>query len=140
MQNLTGIDEKGLQYALEDEDIVLLMAITDSLKVAHVNLREGQKIIPASNLYVIRLDKSVIEPLFLKILLETETANKIFRKFGVGMAIQSISAEFLNKVLIPVPSKEAQLSLIEKYKSLEREEISLKNRIKEITKEKRELL
>lgn len=140
LQNLTGIDEKGLQYALEDDDIVLLMALTDSLKVAHVNLREGQKIIPASNLYVIRLDKSVIEPLFLKILLETEIANKIFRKFGVGMAIQSISAEFLNKVLIPVPSKEAQLSLIEKYKSLEREEISLKNRIKEITKEKRELL
>ena len=116
------------------------MALTDSLKVAHVNLREGQKIIPASNLYVIRLDKSVIEPLFLKILLETETANKIFRKFGVGIAIQSISAEFLNKVLIPVPSKEAQLSLIEKYKSLEREEISLKTRIKEIAKEKRELL
>ena len=140
LQKLNQITEKDMNYVLQEDDIVLVMALTDSLKVAHVHNIDEKKILPASNLYVIRVDKSRIEPLFLKLLLETPRANRLFNYFGVGSAIRSISAEFLNKLLIPLPPLEKQQAYVEKYASLEKEEVELKERIKKIEEEKKGMI
>ncbi|MCR4821900.1 MAG: N-6 DNA methylase [Treponema sp.] len=140
LQKLNEITEKDQASALQEDDIVLVMALTDTLKVSHVHNIGEKKILPASNLYVIRLDKSRMLPLFLKLLLETPRANKIFNYFGVGSAIRSISAEFLNKLLVPIPTLDIQQSYVEKYATLEREEAELKERIKKIEEEKKGMI
>jgi len=140
LQKLNEISEKNLSSVLQEDDIVLVMALTGSLKIAHVHDLKEKKIIPASNLYVIRLDKKLIHPLFLKMLLETTRANDLFNYFGVGSTILSISAEFMNKLLIPLPPLEKQLVYVEKYSALEREGLELKERIKKIEEEKKDLI
>ena len=116
------------------------MILTDSLKVAVIDGLTDEKIVPASNLYIIRLDKKIIEPVFFKMLLETETANSLFKAFGGGQALPAISIEFLNNLLVPVPSKEIQENFVNQYKAVEKEQTILKKAITALTEKKARIL
>jgi len=138
---LTNIDAKYSNLLLRNDDILLVMVLTDSLKVACVEDLSTEKILPASNLYIIRVNKELMEPLFLKMLLETEKANKLFKTFSNGQSsILSIGVDFLNKVQIPVPSKEVQEKLVKKYSSAEQEQKLLESRIQEVSDEKSKII
>jgi len=138
---LTNIDAKYSNLLLRNDDILLVMVLTDSLKVACVEDLSTEKILPASNLYIIRVNKELIEPLFLKMLLETEKANKLFKTFSNGQSsILSIGVDFLNKVQIPVPPKDVQEKLVKKYSSVEQEQKLLESRIQEVSDEKSKII
>lgn len=140
LKSLKSLDDNLEGIVLKEEDILLVMAITGSLKVACVEKLEGRKIIPASNIYIIRLDRSKILPTYFKMLLETEQAMKNFDAFSSGMGIRSISVEYLNKLQIPLPPLEVQNKMVTKYKQIEDESGQLKERLAALAKEKGEII
>ena len=140
LKPLKSLDENLEGIVLKEDDILLVMAITGSLKVACVEKLEGRKIIPASNIYIIRLDRSKILPTYFKMLLETESAMKNFDAFSSGTGIRSISVEYLNKLLIPLPPLEVQNKMVTKYKQIEDESGQLKERLAALAKEKGEII
>ena len=136
LKALKAVDEKSEAVALKEGDLLLVMVLSETLKLACVQNIGDKKIIPASNMYIIRLDKTKIEPLYLKMLLETEKAYQIINAFTVGVTIRSISIDFLNRLQIPLPPLEVQKSLVNKYKEIEDECESLKKRLEALTTEK----
>ena len=137
---MSEISQKDLSLILKNDDILLVLAITDNIKVAVVSGIDKQKILPASNLYVIRPDTSLILPMFFKLLLESESAKTIFKEFSAGSALRTISAEFLNNLLIPVPPLAVQQKLIKKYNEIECEQEKLKNQMEALSQKKKELI
>lgn len=140
LKALKAVDEKSQVVALKEGDLLLVMVLSETLKLACVQNIGDKKIIPASNMYIIRLDKTKIEPLYLKMLLETEKAYQIINAFTVGVTIRSISIDFLNRLQIPLPPLEVQKSLVNKYKEIEDECESLKKRLEALTTEKCRIL
>ncbi len=137
--NLTEIPDNLSKGILKKNDVILSMNIGDTLKVAIV-YDNDRKIIPASNLYVLRCDESIIDPVFLKILLESKVAFSIFNAFKVGSTVTSISADLLNKIQIPVPPLSEQQIVVKKYLIMQEEINSLSNKMKEIQKQQNRLL
>lgn len=140
LQHMSEISEKDLSLILKNDDILLVLAITDNIKVAVVSNIDKQKILPASNLYVIRPDTSLILPMFFKLLLESESAKTIFKEFSAGSVLRTISAEFLNNLLIPVPPLAVQQKLIKKYSEIEAEQEKLKDQLEALSQKKKELI
>ena len=140
LKALKEIDKKLENIALKDGDILLVMAMTETLKAAYVEKLDGRKIIPASNIYIIRLDQTKILPLYFKMLLETEQALQIFNAFCGSATIKSISVDFLNKLKIPLPPLEVQNDLVKKYRKIEDESEALKQQLAALEKEKSAVL
>lgn len=140
LSNLNNIEEKYKNIVLQKNDILLGMVLADSIKIAVADNITNEKIIPASNLYVIRVDDSKIHPVFFKMLLESANAKIIFESFASGAVLSSISSDFLNKLLIPLPSLEIQEKLAEKYLKLEEEKNLLSKRIDYLEKEKNSIV
>lgn len=137
---MTEISQKDLSLTLKNDDILLVLAITDNIKVAVVSNLQAQKILPASNLYVIRPNTSLILPVFFKLLLESESARKIFKEFSSGTVLRTISAEFLNNLLVPLPPLSVQQELVKKYLEIESEQERLKNQLEALSQKKKELV
>ena len=140
LKALTEIDSRYESIVLKDGDILLVMAMTEHLKVACVENLEAKKIIPASNIYIIRLDQTKILPLYFKMLLETKQALQIFEAFCGGTILKAISVEFLNKLQIPLPPLEVQKDFVRKYRKIEDESEKLKEQLAALEKEKGEVL
>ena len=140
LQHMSEISEKDLSLILKNDDILLVLAITDNIKVAVVSNIDSKKILPASNLYVIRPNTSLILPMFFKLLLESESAKAIFKDFSSGSVLRTISAEFLNNLLVPVPPLAVQQKLVKKYSEIESEQEQLKNQLEALSQKKKELI
>ena len=140
LKALKELDKKLESIALREDDVLLVMAMTETLKVACVEKLEGRKIIPASNIYIIRLNQQKILPLYFKMLLETERALQIFNAFCGSVTIKSISVDFLNKLQIPLPPLDVQNDLVRKYRKIEDESEALKKQLAALAKEKGEVL
>ena len=91
-------------------------------------------------MYIIRPNKAKLEPLYLKMLLETERSLQIFTAFSSGTVLRSISADFLNKLQIPLPALEVQKKLAEKYAGIEVQREQLKNQLESLAEQKTRIL
>ena len=139
--NLDCIEEKYSNLILQENDILLGMVMSDTAKVVLVKDLNERKIIPASNLYIIRPNKEAINPVFLKILLESKRAWEVFQGFSVNAkALPSIKAELLNNLLIPIIPAEEQLRIAEKYEKMETERQRLKAEMNKLLGEKDNLI
>ena len=135
---INEINSRWTSLVLREGDLVL--ALTEKIKVACVENISDKEIVPASNIYIIRTDKSKLEPHYLKALLETEEANRLFTTFGGGNALRSISVDFLNRLQIPLPSMEVQKKIAERYSEIEAKREELKSQLELLTKEKASVL
>ena len=122
--NLLEIDEKAKSMCLKENDIVITMPISTNPKVAVAKDIKSKKIVPASNLYIIRPDLTKINSIFLKMLLESKIALDLIYTFNQGMML---SVDFLKNLEIPILSLEAQIRIVEKY-------IKTQNQINELKK------
>jgi type I restriction enzyme M protein len=138
---LDCIEEKYSNLILQENDILLGMVISDTAKIVLVKDLEDKKIIPASNLYIIRADKDAINPVFLKVLLESKNALEVFQGFSANAkALPSIKADFLNNLQIPIIPAEEQLRIAEKYEKMEAEKKRLKAEMNKLLAEKDNLI
>ena len=127
LPTITDIEEKHLGYCVEDEDIVIANINTNPVKVAVVNKDKDSQIIAASTLYIVRVNKDIISPYFLKILIESKMGSHIFSVFNTGSI--AISVDFLNTVLIPVLEMEDQLKIVNDYNECQKKIDMLKEGI-----------
>ena len=139
--NLDCIEEKYSNLILQENDILLGMVISDTAKVVLIKDLADRKIIPASNLYIIRPNKDAINPTFLKVLLESKGALEVFQGFSANAkALPSIKAELLNNLQIPIIPAEEQLKIAEKYQRMEAEKKRLKAEMNKLLAEKDNLI
>ena len=135
---IADIEEKNEIYCLEESDIVLANVNTNPIKVALIKKLGKKKIITGSTIYTIRVNSSLILPEYLKMLLETDIANKVFSVYNSSSS--SISSDFLNRLLIPVLPMSKQVEYVSKYTSFQEKIEMLSNGIKSLELEKASLL
>ena len=139
--NLDCIEEKYSNLILQENDILLGMVISDTAKVVLIKDLDDRKIIPASNLYIIRPNKDAINPTFLKVLLESKGALEVFQGFSANAkALPSIKAELLNNLQIPIIPAEEQLKIAEKYQRMEAEKKRLQVEMNKLQAEQDNLI
>ena len=140
LKPIKQIDKKFENLVLKEGDILLVMAMTETIKLAYIENIGDKKIIPAGNLYIIRPDKSKLEGLYLKMLFETKEAVPLFTAFSGGTVLRAISADFLNKLQLPLPPLEVQKKLAKKYAGIEAKREQLKNELESLAVQKSQIL
>ena len=140
LKPIKQIDKKFENLVLKEGDILLVMAMTETIKLAYIENIGNKKIIPAGNLYIIRPDKSKLEALYLKMLFETKEAVPLFTAFSGGTVLRAISAEFLNKLQLPLPPLEVQKKFAKKYAGIEAKREQLKNELESLAQQKARIL
>lgn len=138
LPNLAEIEDKHENYCLEDGDLILTAVLTSPLKLAIARNVNNRKIIVSSNVYIIRLDKERILPEYVKALLETDMALKVFTLFTKNAAnsMAPITSEFLNELKIPVLPLKRQKELVSKYSEIDSKIKILRESLEELSEEK----
>lgn len=115
LPKISHIDDKQEKLLLMQDDIILSRN-SYPVKMALFAMGENHtKVLPVGNLYVLRADKSKINPIYLKAYLESQQGIAQFKGMLTGVTIQVISTERLKQLLVPVPSMEEQEKIAEQY-------------------------
>ena len=86
-----------------------------SFKIAVADVKANTSIIASTNIYIIRLDESKVNPHYLKAYFESEQGAIALNRIAAGAALPIIGAEQLKKLIIPVPDLETQQKFVERY-------------------------
>lgn len=115
--NLTRIDgnsNKHDKYLLKDGDVVIAARGTQiKVAVAEVNNR---KIVPTSNIIVLRLRRELLDPYYLLAYLNSENGKLSLEQIQTGAYIISINTSRLAQMNVSMVDKETQEIFVEKYK------------------------
>lgn len=114
LEKITANKNKVDKHLLEDGDVVI--SARGIIKETIVNISDGEKIIPSGNLTVVRVDKSKINPFYLKMFLDSEKGEKSIEKLSRGTVIPIVNIKDLGKMIVPCPSLEEQNKIVKKYK------------------------
>lgn len=106
-------ERKATAYILQDGD-VLIPARGTAIRTA-VYREQKDICIASSNVIVIRPDASMLNSIYLKIFFDSPLGKKIIRGAQQGMTVISISYKDLAALEIPLPSLEAQNSIVAQY-------------------------
>jgi type I restriction enzyme M protein len=113
---LKKIDDKLKKYCINDKNLII--SKTSPFKIATVNVKEGEQILANGNLYILDLDETKINPVFVEAFLQSKAGKKQLYKFAKGSAVKSISIRDLTTIRIPDLSKEEQNTIAEEYSRL----------------------
>lgn len=120
----TGIDYENLdtvydeerkvaRYILEEGD-VLIATKGFTIKVA-VYEKQPQMVIASSNLCVVRPNTKLINGIYLKLFLESETGMKLLKSLQRGTTIVNINYKDISELEVPVPPMDEQLEIANEY-------------------------
>lgn len=119
------------RYLLQDGDI-LLSARGDRIKKHMISIKNNERIIVNGSVNVIRANKEKMNPLYLKMFLESQKGIATLNKIKTGIVIPTLNIGPLSKIKVPCPSLEKQDKLVKEY-STELELINItKTRLKEL--------
>lgn len=121
------------RYILHDGDI-LLSARGERIKKHIISIKNNEKIIVNGSINVIRVNKNKMNPLYLKMFLESKKGIATLNKIKTGIVIPTLNIGPLSKIKVPCPSLEEQNKLVEEYCK----ELELINATKTKLKELRE--
>lgn len=120
---LRTMDPKFQKYCLKDKDLII-SKMGNPYKVAVASIQEGQQIIANGNLYLIELDKTKVNPYYLKAFFESEQGLQVLKNITVGAVMPTIGMDQLRKVQIPLPPIEEQNKIADRYLAVQ-DEIAL---------------
>ena len=125
-----SIDEKRVEkYILKDNDILISVKGTN-IKLALVENLNDRKIIPHSNLMVIRITSTEVLPGYICSFLNSDTGQIILKSLQTGSVIINITKNSLLDMNIPIVDMDTQETIINRYSILKEEIIKLKQRLK----------
>lgn len=127
-------DKKYRRYYLEDGDL-LMTAKGTVVKTAVVSLTENQKLIVTGNLLAIRLRKNLVNPVYLKVFLDSEDGRKILKTVQAGTRLISISTGALKELTVSLPPMEDQEKIAEEYNSRQEKIEELSKQLNELKNE-----
>lgn len=117
LPSLKELDEKLDRYCIKNNDLIL-SKIGQPFKVALAKVDCGEKILANGNLYFIELDTELVNPIYVKVFLESEVGIASLKKLARGTVMKTISIRDLNSLIIPMLTKEEQDKIAEKYQEL----------------------
>ncbi len=107
--------EKYLKYFARNGDIVITSKSTKA-KVALIDLEKEENIIIASSMTILRFKEGIIDPLYLKMFLDSSKGKKLLDCVQMGSVIVTISIKDLSLLQIPYIPYENQLKKVNMYK------------------------
>lgn len=103
------------KYCVQKGDIVITAKNT-TIKSAVYQGNNDYKDIIASNLIVIRVDQTKIDPYYLKAFLDSEIGEKAIKSIQTGTTIASINPGSLEEMRISLLPMEQQMNIAKEYK------------------------
>ena len=113
---LRQIDSDTERYWLKTGDLIISKNGAP-FKVAVAEVPDGDIVLANGNLYIIRLDTSIIDPYFAAAFLSSEDGKEILERYVVGTTIPSLPLKNLKNIQIPVPPMEKQRVIAGAYQS-----------------------
>ncbi len=127
---LTEIPKNQEKFLIKNEDILLSKYGIAPYKFAVASITEREKVIASGNFIIIEVDKKQISPYYLAALFSSRKGTKILKEAYSDSKNGSLSIKKLEKVMIPVYSKEVQEKIVNEYfkilSDIEKEKIKLK--------------
>ena len=127
---LTEIPKNQEKFLIKNEDILLSKYGIAPYKFAVASITEREKVIASGNFIIIEVDKKQISPYYLAALFSSKEGTKILKEAYSDSKNGSLSIKKLEKVMIPVYSKEVQEKIANEYfkilTDIEKEKIKLK--------------
>ena len=127
---LTEIPKNQEKFLIKNEDILLSKYGIAPYKFAVASITEREKVIASGNFIIIEVDKKQISPYYLAALFSSKEGTKILKEAYSDSKNGSLSIKKLEKVMIPVYSKEVQEKIADEYfkllSDIEKEKIKLK--------------
>lgn len=127
---LTEIPKNQEKFLIKNEDILLSKYGIAPYKFAVASITEREKVIASGNFIIIEVDKKQISPYYLASLFSSKEGTKILKEAYSDSKNGSLSIKKLEKVMIPVYSKEVQEKIANEYfkilSDIEKEKIKLK--------------
>ena len=121
-------------YLLEDGDL-LLSARGEKIKKHVLKVKKGEKIISNGSVFYVRVNKEKINPLFLKIFLDSKKGEIILNKAKIGNVIPLLSLKTLLKMNISCPPMEEQKKIIEEYQKKEEEVKKVQEKLEKLKRD-----
>lgn len=124
IQSLKGIDKKMEHYIIESGDLVISCK-GRTFKTAVIDVPYGETYISTGSLIVIRCNKDEVDPMYLKIFLDSELGKAALKRIQTGTNVLSLNPSKLLGVLIPLPhlSKQVIVSSSYRYKKKNLKEV-----------------
>ncbi|SFW22310.1 N-6 DNA methylase [Ruminococcus flavefaciens] len=134
---LSKIEKRYEKYCANDGDIILSKN-GYPVKTAVTNISGNEKILVNGNLYIIEIDKSRIEPYYLKAYFDSEKGQAQLKSICVGVTLPNIPIEALKKLQIPMCPLSEQKIIADKYLKKQQEVIDLQKKLDTIEQELKE--
>lgn len=135
LTSIKDADPKLLKFKLQENDVILTSK-SSKVKIAVVDFQPEEDIILTGGMLCIRPNVDIVNPLFLKMFLDSNKGHDILKCIQKGQAIPTITASALKSISVTCPSLEIQNDVARKYKSklsmysaLKKELESLENQI-----------
>lgn len=123
-ENIVVIDERKItdvdRYRLRPNNV--LLSIRGTVGKVGLVTEEFNNVIASSQISFLKIkDENKIQPEYLFFVLQSEFVQEQIREKITGMTIKGISRIAMKEIIIPLPSYEKQINIIQKVKELEKE-------------------
>ncbi len=134
IQSLKGIDKKMEHYLLESGDLVISCK-GKTFKTAVIEIPYGQQYISTGSLIVIRCDKEKLDPMYLKIFLDSDLGKAALKRIQTGTTVLSLNPSKLLNILVPLPHLSKQIIISSSYKYKKQNLKEVKDVLKDMEEE-----
>lgn len=117
---LTSIGKNQEKYCVHTDDLVISKT-GPNFKIAVAHVPEGQTILATGNLFIVRLDREKVHPIYLKLFLESDQGMAQLQANSVGTTIQSLTVKAFDNIVFPMVSLDEQQAIVEQYRKLKAE-------------------
>ena len=114
LRNLKEVVERYRKYCVHNHDLILAKN-TYPFKVAVAEIDDTLTVLANSNLYILELDNERINPLYLKMYLESDEGQSRLKNLSTGSIAASIGISDLKKFKVPNPSLKWQERMVARY-------------------------
>ena len=111
---LSGIERSLEKFCIKNNSLIMSKN-GYPYKVAVVTVPEGKKVLANGNLFVIELDETKANPMFVKAYFESGRGIAALKRITSGTAMPMISIDLLRKLRIPLPSLSEQNAFVARY-------------------------
>lgn len=114
LKSLSQMEHRFERYVVDNGNL-LIAKNGYPFKIAIARVEQGKTLIASGNLFVIELDESKVDPIYVKAYLESEKGQAELKNILVGTVVPSIGATQLGEVQIPLIELDKQKAIATKY-------------------------
>lgn len=152
---ISNIDENGIignnfkyinskdkdfdKYLIKNNDI-LLSARGSNTKICLVRIKNSERIIANSSIVIIRANSKQINPIYLKMFLDSDKGKKVLSGIVVGVTIPSLNVKDLIKLNVSCPDINIQNKFVDEYSLIAKQIESATKELEKMKKNLREIV